>query len=128
MDKLSCTLRMMEDSDILTLGWGCDSALPSWPPQGEEFVVLEVDAPTERDSTEYATLEVAKERDRLYYNSCLETEKLQLPSDWDLMRSMEETVSHPRTTLVNSTSLNSNTRFLWNENVVSYQLNSLMTL
>ena len=41
---------MMEDSDILTLGWGCEpigggaSVLNSstWPSQGEEFVVLEV--------------------------------------------------------------------------------------
>ena len=41
---------MMEDSDILTLGWGCDTGVllggagnPGiWPPQGEEFVTLEV--------------------------------------------------------------------------------------
>ena len=39
---------MMEDSDILTLGWGCDTLAgvagnPGiWPPQGEEFVTLEV--------------------------------------------------------------------------------------
>jgi len=96
----------MEDSDILTLGWGCEpiggaaSVLnsSSWPSQGEEFVVLEVDAPNERNSQEYATLEVAKERDRLYYNSCVETEKtLQLPTDWELMR-LEENVA--RTPLV----------------------------
>lgn len=91
----------MEDSDILTLGWGCDtlsaSGVPSvWPPQGEEFVTLEVES-SERVSQEYATLEVAKERDRLYYNSCLETEKVQLPGDWDLMR-LEESVA--RTPLV----------------------------
>ena len=120
---------MMEDSDILTLGWGCEPIgggtnvlnPSSWPSQGEEFVVLEasyfcsctifgrvcatficlylqVEAPNERDSQEYATLEVAKERDRLYYNSCVETEKtLQLPTDWELMR-LEENVA--RTPLV----------------------------
>ena len=39
---------MMEDSDILTLGWGCEPLggggnvlNASWPSQGEEFVVLE---------------------------------------------------------------------------------------
>ena len=52
---------------------------------------------SERSSQEYATLEVAKERDRLYYNSCVETEKLQLPGDWDLLR-LEESVT--RTPLV----------------------------
>lgn len=87
---------MMEDSDILTLGWGCEplgvglgSPLGSWPPQGEEFVTLDVSPViriliifyywqvegSERVSQEYATLEVAKERDRLYYNSCLETQE-----------------------------------------------------
>ena len=40
--------KMMEDSDILTLGWGCEPLggggnvlNASWPSQGEEFVVLE---------------------------------------------------------------------------------------
>ena len=65
---------MMEDSDILTLGWGCEAPLSSaslWPPSGEEFVTLDVgDAP--KDSSEFATLEVAKERDRHYYNACLD--------------------------------------------------------
>merc|ERR1712079_117459 len=95
----------MEDSDILTLGWGCEPLggggnvlNASWPSQGEEFVVLEVETPTERENQEYATLEVAKERDRSYYNSCVETEKtLQLPTDWELMR-LEENVA--RTPLV----------------------------
>ena len=64
------------------------------------FSYLQVDAPNERNSQEYATLEVAKERDRLYYNSCVETEKtLQLPTDWELMR-LEENVA--RTPLVSS--------------------------
>ena len=65
------------------------------------YLYLQVEAPNERDSQEYATLEVAKERDRLYYNSCVETEKsLQLPTDWELMR-LEENVA--RTPLVTAT-------------------------
>jgi len=72
---------MMEDSDILTLGWGCEPASHLWP-SSEEFVTLDVEGST-RESHEYATLEVAKERDRQYYNSCVETEKLQ---EWDIMR------------------------------------------
>ena len=63
---------MMEDSDILTLGWGCEPPVSSlWPPTGEEFVTLDV-GDTPKDSTEFATLEVAKERDRQYYSTCLD--------------------------------------------------------
>ena len=47
--QIESKYKMMEDSDILTLGWGCEpigggaSVLNSstWPSQGEEFVVLE---------------------------------------------------------------------------------------
>ena len=37
------TSGMMEDSDILTLGWGCEAPPPPhlWHPGGEEFVTLE---------------------------------------------------------------------------------------
>jgi hypothetical protein len=65
---------MMEDSDILTLGWGCEPASHLWP-SSEEFVTLEVEGST-KESQEYVTLEVAKERDRQYLNSCVEPEKL----------------------------------------------------
>ena len=67
---------MMEDSDILTLGWGCEPSAHLWP-SSEEFVTLDVEGST-KESHEYATLEVAKERDRQYFNSCVETEKLQV--------------------------------------------------
>ena len=81
---------MMEDSDILTLGWGCEAPLSSaslWPPSGEEFVTLDVgDAP--KDSAEFATLEVAKERDRHYYNTCLD------PVDVKLHQVLTEILSH----------------------------------
>jgi len=72
---------MMEDSDILTLGWGCEPTSHLWP-SSEEFVTLDVEG-SNKESQEYVTLEVAKERDRQYFNSCVETEKL---SDWDIMR------------------------------------------
>eukprot|EP00092_Neocalanus_flemingeri_P033218 GFUD01036124.1.p1 GENE.GFUD01036124.1~~GFUD01036124.1.p1 ORF type:complete len:349 (-),score=62.90 GFUD01036124.1:121-1167(-) len=72
---------MMEDSDILTLGWGSEPSSNFWP-SSEEFVTLDVEGST-KESQEYATLEVAKERDRQYFNSCVETEKLQ---EWDIMR------------------------------------------
>ena len=42
---------------------------------------MQVETPTERENQEYATLEVAKERDRLYYNSCVETEKTLQPEE-----------------------------------------------
>lgn len=84
---------MMEDSDILTLGWGCEtghSGSSLWHPGGtggEEFVTLEVEGAGLREGVtgnhEYATLEVAKERDRQYFNSCVESEKMQ---EWDIMR------------------------------------------
>ena len=66
---------MMEDSDILTLGWGCEPASNLWHHAGEEFVTLDVEG-SNKESQEYVTLEVAKERDRQYFNSCVETEKL----------------------------------------------------
>ena len=68
---------MMEDSDILTLGWGCEPASNLWP-SSEEFVTLDVEAAVHKESHEYATLEVAKERDRQFYNACIEPEKLQV--------------------------------------------------
>jgi len=92
---------MMEDSDILTLGWGCETTGGvvgiggGWlhPTVNEEFVTLEVEGATVRevgDGHEYATLEVAKERDRQYFNSCLENGKMQ--QEWDIMR-----LDEPRT-------------------------------
>ena len=47
--QIESKYKMMEDSDILTLGWGCEPLgggtnvlnPSSWPSQGEEFVVLE---------------------------------------------------------------------------------------
>ena len=63
---------MMEDSDILTLGWGCEPPVSSlWPPSGEEFVTLDVEE-ANKESQEFATLEVAKERDRQYYTACVD--------------------------------------------------------
>lgn len=75
----------MEDSDILTLGWGCEPTSHLWP-SSEEFVTLDVEG-SNKESQEYVTLEVAKERDRQYFNSCVETEKL---SEWDIMRFNDE--------------------------------------
>jgi len=84
----------MEDSDILTLGWGCEPPSNLWSSSGEEFVTLDVED-AGKDSQEFATLEVAKERDRQFYNACVDTDvkihqnmRLQ---DWDLMR-LEETI------------------------------------
>ena len=65
---------MMEDSDILTLGWGCEPASNLWHHAGEEFVTLDVE--DTKDTHEFATLEVAKERDRQFYNSCVDTDKI----------------------------------------------------
>ena len=65
---------MMEDSDILTLGWGCEPASNLWHHAGEEFVTLDVE--DTKESHEFATLEVAKERDRQFYNSCVDTDKI----------------------------------------------------
>ena len=64
----------MEDSDILTLGWGCEPASNLWHHAGEEFVTLDVE--DTKDTHEFATLEVAKERDRQFYNSCVDTDKI----------------------------------------------------
>ena len=65
---------MMEDSDILTLGWGCEQVTPPnlWAPSGEEFVTLDVEEAS-KESQEFATLEVAKERDRQFFNTCVDT-------------------------------------------------------
>lgn len=85
----------MEDSDILTLGWGCEPASHLWP-SSEEFVTLEVEGST-KESQEYVTLEVAKERDRQYLNSCIEPEKLFSSTEWDIMRLDEQLPLSPRT-------------------------------
>lgn len=85
----------MEDSDILTLGWGCEPASHLWP-SSEEFVTLEVEGST-KESQEYVTLEVAKERDRQYLNSCVEPEKLFSSTEWDIMRLDEQLPLSPRT-------------------------------
>ena len=66
----------MEDTDILTLGWGCEPGPPPLWPSSEEFVTLDMDSCSSGgESQDYVTLEVCKERDREYYNSQLETEK-----------------------------------------------------
>ena len=73
--SVSDTSNMMEDSDILTLGWGCEPASNLWHHAGEEFVTLDVE--DTKDTHEFATLEVAKERDRQFYNSsCVDTDKI----------------------------------------------------
>ena len=64
----------MEDSDILTLGWGCEPASNLWHHAGEEFVTLDVE--DTKESHDFATLEVAKERDRQFYNNCVDTDKI----------------------------------------------------
>ena len=63
----------MEDSDILTLGWGCEPPPNLWPTSGEEFVTLDVEDAS-KDAQEFATLEVAKERDRQFFNACVDTD------------------------------------------------------
>ena len=65
---------MMEDSDILTLGWGCEPASNLWHHAGAEFVTLDVE--DTKESHDFATLEVAKERDRQFYNNCVDTDKI----------------------------------------------------
>ena len=65
---------MMEDSDILTLGWGCEPSSNLWQHAGEEFVTLDVE--DSKESHEFATLEVAKERDRQFFNSCVDPDKI----------------------------------------------------
>lgn len=99
----------MEDSDILTLGWGCENGVggPSslWHPAtvgggGEEFVTLDVGGAelirqgdqVVNSNQDYATLEVAKERDRQFFNSCVGSEKIQ---DWDIMR-----LDEPRSSII----------------------------
>lgn len=77
---------MMEDSDILTLGWGCEPASNLWHHAGEEFVTLDVE--DTKESHDFATLEVAKERDRQFYNNCVDTDKIH--QDWDILR-LDET-------------------------------------
>lgn len=76
----------MEDSDILTLGWGCEPGpTPSlWPVTSEEFVTLDMDSCSSGgESQDYVTLEVCKERDKAFYNSQQEHEKMQVPSHYE---------------------------------------------
>ena len=57
----------------MTLGWGCEPPSNLWSSSGEEFVTLDVED-AGKDSQEFATLEVAKERDRQFYNACVDTD------------------------------------------------------
>ena len=78
---------MDADSDILTLGWGCEVTPASlWAPSNEEFVTLDVEEAS-KDSQEYATLEVAKERDRQYFNTVIDPPDIKCHQVWNIDRS-----------------------------------------
>jgi len=94
----------MEESDILTLGWGCEPGpTTSMWPSSEEFVTLDMDSCSSGgESQDYVTLEVCKERDRAFYNSQQEHEQMK---EWDVRPDLIRTgpemfrPHQPRTTI-----------------------------